>query len=132
MKNKKRRPKKGNKDKFKKNNQWDMKVIFSLLFLIFIFYAVFILDESMLFIIAYVLMSFVTFFIYGVDKDAAEKSEERISEKTLLRLSLFCGWPGALLGRKLFNHKTRKKPFKYYLWATIIINISIFVWILKL
>ncbi len=41
------------------------------------------------YLIALLVMSLVTFILYGLDKSKAKKGARRISEKTLLRLSFF-------------------------------------------
>lgn len=51
------------------------------------------------------------FGAYGIDKRKAVKDKWRIPEKTLLLLAVFGGSAGALLGMRLFHHKTRKKKF---------------------
>ena len=48
---------------------------------------------------------------YGLDKAAARRDGQRVSEKTLIAIGMLCGWPGALVAQQLFRHKTRKEPF---------------------
>ncbi len=66
----------------------------------------------------------VVFFLYGVDKRKAVKDQWRISERTLLLSSLLFGGVGALLGGKLFRHKTQKWYFQlcWYLGIGIILG----------
>ncbi len=52
------------------------------------------------------LLSFVTYCAYGIDKRKARKGRRRISEKTLLSMSLLGGAVGGLLGMLTFRHKT--------------------------
>jgi uncharacterized membrane protein YsdA (DUF1294 family) len=63
--------------------------------------------------VAYYLIAtnFMTFVAFGIDKILAEGGHRRISEATLLNLSLIGGTPGAYAARHLFRHKTRKQPF---------------------
>lgn len=63
-------------------------------------------------------MSVVTFAIYGWDKWRARRGGWRVKEATLQLLALLGGWPGAMAGRRLFSHKTRKRSFTLVLWAT--------------
>ncbi len=71
-------------------------------------------------------INIIAFFIYGIDKYLAIKKAYRISEYSLFILSVFGGPIGALLGMKVFHHKTKKFVF----W---IVNIIILViWILIL
>ena len=53
----------------------------------------------------YVLMSTLAFALYGVDKRRAARGAWRISEATLHTIELLGGWPGALLGQRMFRHK---------------------------
>ena len=75
----------------------------------------------------YAVMSVVAFFDYWRDKAAATRGRRRTPEATLLGLALFCGWPGALLARHLFRHKTRKQPFRTYFWIAVAVNCAVLV-----
>ncbi len=68
-------------------------------------------------------ISLLTFFAYWFDKRAARYGASRISEKTLLRLGLLGGWPGAILAQLVFRHKTRKLHFQCWFWITVAINV---------
>lgn len=67
--------------------------------------------------------SIVAFAAYGIDKAAAKRQANRISEQTLLLLGLIGGWPGALVAQQLFRHKTRKRSFRRAFWGTVGVNI---------
>lgn len=73
-------------------------------------------------VVLYVLMSFIAFLMYGIDKMAARKNGSRVSERTLLLYGLACGWPGAMLAQKIFRHKTIKPSFRLAFVATVIVN----------
>lgn len=73
------------------------------------------------------LISVLTFVIYGGDKMAARKGWRRVPESTLLVLGLVGAWPGAVVGQQLFRHKTQKQPFKHYFFITILMNIAALV-----
>lgn len=60
---------------------------------------------------AFVVLNFVAFAAFGLDKAAAENGRRRIAEATLLLWAFIGGTPGAYAGRALFRHKTRKQPF---------------------
>ena len=71
------------------------------------------------------LMSLITFITFGIDKKKAVHHKGRISEKTLLILSLIGGACGGLLGMNVFHHKTLKKKFRLVslfaiLWVMIL------------
>jgi len=75
----------------------------------------------------YGIASLLTFLIYAVDKAAAKKGGWRIKESTLHLLSFIGGWPGALVAQKTLRHKTRKQPFRFIFWVTVILNIGLLV-----
>ena len=54
-----------------------------------------------------------TFSAFGADKRRARRESWRIPEKTLFLLSLLGGSAGALLGMRIFHHKTRKWYFRF-------------------
>lgn len=63
--------------------------------------------------VAYFLISLniLTFIVYGVDKWRAAHGRWRIPESTLLGLAVIGGSIGALLGMKVWHHKTKHKKF---------------------
>ncbi|BDP30221.1 DUF1294 domain-containing protein [Vibrio vulnificus] len=105
-------------------------VLFSAVFLAFSSVLTYFLGGELFVIAIYLLMSFVTFVTYAIDKRAAVKGQWRTSENTLHLMSLFFGWPGALLAQQTLRHKSQKQPFKAILWVTIIMNIMLFSWTL--
>lgn len=58
-----------------------------------------------------IIINVITFLVYGIDKYLAYKEKRRVSEKLLLTLALCFGIIGALLGMKVFRHKTKKRIF---------------------
>ena len=75
----------------------------------------------------YLTVSAFTFVIYAMDKSAAKKCAWRTSESTLHWLSLFGGWPGALIGQHLLRHKSSKAPFRFVFWVTVVFNVALFI-----
>lgn len=64
-----------------------------------------------------VLINVITFFVFGADKLQAKRKEKketvrRVPEKNLLLLAAVGGSVGALLGMKVFHHKTLHRAFK--------------------
>ena len=57
-------------------------------------------------------MSLIAFLLYGLDKYKAIHHRWRIPEQTLILAALAGGAPGALLGMRMFHHKTRKWKFR--------------------
>jgi uncharacterized membrane protein YsdA (DUF1294 family) len=74
-------------------------------------------------LVSYLILSLLTFVLYGIDKRNAIKERWRISEKTLQVFALLGGWPGALLAQQAFRHKTQKRSFIFVLWLAIFINV---------
>jgi uncharacterized membrane protein YsdA (DUF1294 family) len=74
-------------------------------------------------LVSYLILSLLTFVLYGIDKRNAIKELWRISEKTLQVFALLGGWPGALLAQQAFRHKTQKRSFIFVLWLAIFINV---------
>ena len=79
---------------------------------------------------AYVVLSVITFFAYGLDKRAAERRQWRTAESTLHLLALLGGWPGALIAQRVFRHKTIKQPFQTLFWLTVVVNLGLLAWLL--
>ena len=80
----------------------------------------------------YLLASTCTLIAYKLDKTAAKHSHRRTPEKTLHILALIGGWPGAIIGQKLFRHKSKKLSFQVTFWATIILNCAALAWMLSM
>lgn len=74
-----------------------------------------------LYLIFLAALSVLALIFYGVDKLKARGGYWRISEAALLSLGFFGGAAGALLGMKLWRHKTRH----WYFWA---INLLGLLW----
>ena len=72
-------------------------------------------------------INILTFIAYGVDKFKAAHNRWRIPEAVLLELAIFGGSIGALLGMKVWHHKTKHKKFKYGLPAILIIQLAIII-----
>ncbi|WP_406832083.1 cold shock and DUF1294 domain-containing protein [Pedococcus sp. KACC 23699] len=71
---------------------------------------------------AYAVLSGVALIMYRVDKVAAVNGQWRTSEATLHVIALLGGWPGALVARRVFRHKTTKEPFRSIFWCTVVAN----------
>ncbi|SMO68194.1 DUF1294 domain-containing protein [Ruegeria faecimaris] len=58
-----------------------------------------------------------TLLAFGWDKLRARRRKSRVPERRLLWLAALGGSPGALVGRWIFNHKSRKGRFSLSLFA---------------
>ncbi len=72
-----------------------------------------------------IVINVVTLIVYGIDKVKAMKGKWRISEATLLILAVIGGSIGALLGMKVWRHKTMHKKFKYGLPLILLVQIAL-------
>lgn len=79
----------------------------------------------------YLLTSSLAFAAYGIDKAAAIGEAWRIPEAFLHLLGLAGGWPGALIARRVFRHKTRKVSFQLTFWIVTTMNCSAALWLLS-
>ena len=81
-----------------------------------------------------VLINLVTFFVFGLDKLKAKRkvnkeSVHRVPEKTLFLLAVVGGSIGALLGMKVWHHKTLHSRFRYGLPAILLLQTGLFFYI---
>lgn len=74
-------------------------------------------------------INLLTFIVYGADKRRARKGKWRVPEKTLFLLSLLGGSIGALLGMRVFHHKTKHWYFVWGIPAILLAQIALAVWI---
>lgn len=81
-----------------------------------------------IFPLIYIALNAFSFALYGLDKYKARKEKWRISEKSLLTISLL-GPIGAWLGMTQFRHKTQKPMFRYSVPAFIGIHLLLVLWI---
>lgn len=82
----------------------------------------------MKYIIGYLIgIQILAIILFFVDKQKAKRNRWRISEKTLFMVAILGGCPGAILGMKLFRHKTKHKKFSIGLPCILIIQIVIVI-----
>ena len=74
-------------------------------------------------------INLLTFIVYGADKRRAGKGKWRVPEKTLFLLPLLGGSIGALLGMRVFHHKTKHWYFVWGIPAILLAQIALAVWI---
>ena len=78
----------------------------------------------------YIATSIAAFYAYKRDKEAAQVSARRTSEWTLIVLGLIGGWPGALVARHRFRHKTKKVAFRVGYWLSVVVNVAGLAWLI--
>ena len=75
-------------------------------------------------------INLLTFIVYGADKRRARKGKWRVPEKTLFLLPLLGGSVGALLGMRVFHHKTKHWYFVWGVPAILLAQLALAVWLL--
>lgn len=75
-------------------------------------------------------INLVTFAVYGADKRRARRSAWRVPEKTLFLLPLLGGSVGALLGMRVFRHKTKHWYFVWGIPLILLAQAALAVWLL--
>jgi len=78
--------------------------------------------------IGYGVLSVMTYYLYAKDKKSAQNNQWRISENTLHISALLGGWPGALIAQNRLRHKTQKVKFRMVFGLTLLMNISLLIW----
>jgi len=58
-----------------------------------------------------VFINMLTYATFARDKEAAERGDWRVPERTLLLMAAAGGSIGAIVARQHLRHKTRKQPF---------------------
>ena len=84
-------------------------------------------QRSLPMIYFFLVLSILTFLLFGFDKNAARMNQWRIPEKVLLGLSILGGAAGGLLGMQVFRHKTRKNYFWIILIAAACVHLFLVV-----
>ena len=67
-------------------------------------------------------INIVAFFLYGIDKWKARHDKWRITETTLLLIAVTGGSIGALLGMRVWHHKTQHTKFRFGLPIILILQ----------
>lgn len=75
------------------------------------------------------LINVVGFVLMGIDKRRARRDQWRISEKTLFLPPLLGGTVGAILGMRVFHHKTKHWYFRYGLPALLVLQLALAGWL---
>ena len=69
-------------------------------------------------------INIVAFFLYGIDKWKAKRNKWRVTEARLLWIAVAGGSIGALLGMKVWRHKTQHAKFRFGLPAILILQLA--------
>ena len=69
-------------------------------------------------------INIVAFFLYGIDKWKAKRNKWRVTEARLLWIAVAGGSIGALLGMKIWHHKTKHNKFRFGLPAILLLHLA--------
>ena len=87
-------------------------------------------DPAGLLAVYLAVINLATFAVYGADKRRARRGKWRVPEKTLFLLPLLGGSVGALLGMRMFHHKTKHWYFVWGIPAILLAQLALAVWLL--
>jgi uncharacterized membrane protein YsdA (DUF1294 family) len=62
------------------------------------------------------------FIAFGLDKRAARRGRWRVPEASLHLVELLGGFPGALIGQRIFRHKRRKARYMLIFWLIVALH----------
>lgn len=102
-----------------------LPVLVSSVFFLVLTLAIYVLQLPVWVLAGYMLASFITFCIYGVDKASAVRGAQRVPEDTLHLLELLGGWPGALVAQSYYHHKTVKASFQSVFWGIVVCHVLV-------
>lgn len=74
-------------------------------------------------LIAYLIMSLITFGLYAHDKESAQQGKRRIPEKTLHLCELAGGWLGGFIAQQTLRHKSIKTSYQFEFWLIVAIHL---------
>lgn len=80
------------------------------------------------FVIFVLVMSVITFIVFGVDKWKARNDKWRTPESTLFLLAIFGGSIGALLGMQIWRHKTQHWSFRLGIPLILMLQAAALIW----
>lgn len=69
-----------------------------------------------------ILINFLSFILFGIDKKRASRKAWRISESFLILISLLGGATGSIIGMVIFKHKLSKRKFTFGIPSILILN----------
>lgn len=75
-------------------------------------------------------INLLTFLAFGIDKWKAKRGLWRVPEATLMMMAALGGSVGALLGMRVFRHKTQHKKFTIGVPLILLVQIALAVFIL--
>lgn len=83
------------------------------------------------FIVYLVAINIIAFLLMFIDKKKAIRKKWRISEATLITVSILGGSIGMMFGMHCFRHKTKHKKFTLGIPAILIIQLGLLIFLLQ-
>lgn len=77
-----------------------------------------------------ILINVITFLTFGIDKKRARQRQWRIKESSLLTLAALGGSVGALLGMRVWHHKTKHLKFTVTVPLLLLLHIALLYFLL--
>ena len=78
----------------------------------------------------FITVNVLSLVLFGIDKWKAKHDKWRISEATLLSVTIIGGSIGAWVGMKVWHHKTIHKKFKYGIPLVMVLQFSLLLFTL--
>ncbi|MDN3708565.1 DUF1294 domain-containing protein [Myroides ceti] len=78
-----------------------------------------------------IIINYIAYSLFHIDKDRAIKGRKRISEKNLLIASALGGSFGSWLGMQHFRHKTKKTSFKISFYIIIAFQLFLLLFVFR-
>lgn len=74
-------------------------------------------------------MTILTFLVFGIDKWKAKNEQWRVPESTLFLLAVFGGSIGGWLGMEIWRHKTQHWYFRLGIPIIVVLQVALALWI---
>ena len=87
-------------------------------------------EKENMFMTYLILINFIAFVMFGVDKWKAVHEEYRLSERLLINTAVIGGSVGAIAGMLLFHHKTLHNKFRFGLPLILVVQLVLAVLVL--
>ncbi|WP_413510928.1 DUF1294 domain-containing protein [Myroides odoratus] len=71
-------------------------------------------------------INYITFTMFKIDKERAQKNKNRIAEKNLLTLCFLGGSVGGWFAMRNLHHKNKKQSFKLMFYAVFLVQVLLF------
>jgi uncharacterized membrane protein YsdA (DUF1294 family) len=77
------------------------------------------------------LMNVLSYWLYAMDKEAAQLGNRRVPEQTLHIVDSLGGWCAGWLAQQKLRHKTQKQPFRKIYFCSIVFHILLIAWLIS-